>query len=317
MPTNLRATGRRAGKVAVVRARNLVARLARAGRPVDFGSLPPEEAVDLAYQVVLQRPADPVGRKDWAAAIRSGWTNTEMVGALAFSAEFHRRVKLPGKMLGYSLHSSRCEFVRTLPPGKVIVDLGGTDLGNPEGALVSMGYPYRFDRLTIVDLPSEDRHAIYRQDTRQDQVETALGPVYYRYHSMTDLSAFENNSVDLVYSGQSIEHVPPEEGRGVLKEVARILRPGGHLGLDTPNGRVTRLQQEAFVDPDHEVEYRLDELTTMIGDAGLELVDVKGANYSGRGLEGGRFDLDEVAGNSGLYWDADACYLLCVVARKP
>jgi hypothetical protein len=267
--------------------------------------------------VILHRPADPVGRESWTDAIRSGWTNNDVADALARSAEFHRRVRLPGKMLGYSLHSSRCEFLRSLPPGRVIVDLGGTDLGNPEGAMVSMGYPYRFESLTIIDLPSEDRHAIYRQDTRQERVETVLGPVFYRYHSMTDLSAFDDASVDLVYSGQSIEHVPTEEGRGVLKEVARILRPGGHLALDTPNGRVTRLQQEAFIDPDHEVEYRLDELTAIIGDAGLEVADVKGANYSGLGLEAGRFDPDEVAGNSGLFWDAAACYLLCVVARKP
>ena len=41
----------------------------------------------------------------------------------------------------------------------------------------------------------------------------------------------------------------------MLSEVRRVLRPGGYLGLDTPNARVTRLQQAEFIDPDHEHEY--------------------------------------------------------------
>ncbi|HET6963711.1 MAG TPA: methyltransferase domain-containing protein [Acidimicrobiales bacterium] len=287
-------------------------------RRTGFGSMPPGEAVDTAYQVMLRRDPDPEGRRTSMEWLRSGnWTNADLVDSLRASSEYNRFIRFPGKMLGHSLHSSRCQFVRSLPPARHIVDLGGTDLGNPEGAMVSMGYPYRFESLTIVDLPSEDRHEIYRQQSRADRVETAMGPVSYRYHSMTDLSDYADSSVDLVYSGQSIEHVPPEDGQHVLKEVCRVLRPGGHIGIDTPNARVTRLQQDEFVDPDHKVEYRLAELRAMIESAGLVVVDCKGANYSGRGLEAGRFDLDEVAGNSGLYWDADSCYLLCLVARKP
>ena len=32
------------------------------------------------------------------------------------------------------------------------------------GALVELGYPYRFERLTIVDLPDGERHELYRSD---------------------------------------------------------------------------------------------------------------------------------------------------------
>ena len=31
----------------------------------------------------------------------------------------------------------------------------------------------------------------------------------------------------------------------------------------------------------------------------------------------GRFDVEEVAANYGLYDEAGACYILCVIARKP
>jgi Methyltransferase domain len=278
----------------------------------------PQDAVEVAYQVVLRRRPDPGGRDVSLEWLRSrNWTNRDLVDSLRASSEFHRSVRFPGKLLGHSLHASRCEFVRSLPPAQTIVDLGGTDLGNPEGALVAMGYPYRFDRLTIIDLPSEDRHAIYRQESRPDRVETQLGPVYYRYHSMTDLSDFADASVDLVYSGQSIEHVTPADAKQVLEEVARILRPGGHVAIDTPNAEVTRLQQAEFVDPDHKVEYRLEDLRELVEGTGLQVVDCKGANYAGRSVAAGRFDLDEAAGNAGLYWAADACYLLCLVAGKP
>jgi hypothetical protein len=287
-------------------------------RSTEFESMEPEGAVELSYQVVLRRRPDPGGRGVSLEWLRSGnWTNRDLVDSLRASSEFHRSVRFPGKLLGHSLHASRCQFIRSLPPGQTIVDLGGTDLGNPEGAMVAMGYPYRFERLTIIDLPSEDRHAIYRQESRPDRVETQLGPVYYRYHSMTDLSGFADASVDLVYSGQSIEHVTPADAKRVLGEVARILVPGGHVAIDTPNARVTRLQQAEFVDPDHKVEYRLEKLRELVESAGLEVVDGKGANYAGRSLAAGRFDVDEVAGNAGLYWDAAACYLLCLVARKP
>lgn len=289
------------------------------GRPaVDFDQLPPGDAVRLAYQVVLGRDPDPVGWADFSEGLASGrLTTRQMVEALRGSEEFCNEVRFSAGMLGHSIHTGRCQFIKSLPPARRIVDLGGTHLHREVGAMVAMGYPYRFDELVIIDLPSDERHAIYRGADGKDVVATPLGPVRYRYHSMTDLSSFADGSVDLVYSGQSIEHVTPDDGRGVLGEVARILRPGGHLGLDTPNARVTRLQQEAFIDPDHKVEYTLEELLDLVRGAGLEPLRVEGLNYAGRSLEAGRFDLAEVSGNSGIYAAAADCYILCVVARKP
>lgn len=299
------------------RVRGRMAYLALRGL-VDFRSMPPATAVDVAYQVMLGRHADLVGMETCLDAFDSGvWNYQDVPLFLRSSKEFAVAARFTAKMLGPALHASRCEFVRSLPAATTILDLGGTDLGSPDGALVTMGYPYRFDSLTIVDLPSEERHELYRQSSRPDRVETPLGPVLYRYHSMTDLSPYPDASVDLVYSGQSIEHVTREEAGKVLAEVRRVLRPGGFVAIDTPNARVTRLQQAEFVDPDHKYEYRLEELEEMIASAGLELVDAKGANYSGDGLAAGQFDPEEVARNAGLYWQADACYILCLVARRP
>ncbi|HVA74657.1 MAG TPA: methyltransferase domain-containing protein [Acidimicrobiales bacterium] len=283
-----------------------------------FASLGHRRMVEVAYEIVLGRPADPVGRETALSMLGTGsWSPSEMISWLMGSGEFRRNRHFTGRTLGPSLHSSRCEFVRSLPAARNILDLGGTDLASPEGAMVTMGYPYRFETLTIVDLPPDERHEIYRADLHADPVKTWLGPVYYRYHSMTDLSGFADASVDLVYSGQSIEHVPPAEGRKVVKSVYRVLEPGGYFALDTPNGRVTRVQQPQFIDPDHKVEYTLEELLELVTSAGFEIADCKGTNLATDSVASGRFDADEVAGNSGLYSRAEDCYLLCVVARKP
>ena len=170
---------------------------------------------------------------------------------------------------GPSLHFGRGVFIRSLPRARRILDIGGAAVGDPSGGLVLMGYPYRFDELVVVDLPSEDRHAIYRDDVRPASAETPNGPVTYRYHSMTDLSGLAAESFDLVYSGQSIEHVTQAEAESVLAQVRRVLRPGGVLALDTPNSRLTRLQQDAFVDPDHKYEYSHKEMVALLEDSGF------------------------------------------------
>lgn len=285
-------------------------------RPYD--RLPAEIAVRLAYEVLLDREPDPTGLATYVPAVRGGHlTRRELAQTIRCSPEFESPRNFSARTLAPSIHVGRCRFIRSLPRARHIVDLGGTNLGDRRGAMVSLGYPYQFESLVIVDLPSAERHAIYRSDENEEVVHTDKGPVSYRYHSMVDLSDFEDASVDLVYSGQSIEHVQPDDAAVVLKEVCRILRPGGQLALDTPNGRVTRLQQDEFIDPDHKAEYTWTELTAMLSDAGLEVEWAKGLNYAGVSLAAARFDVAEVAGNCGFFDAIEDCYILVVVARKP
>ena len=197
----------------------------------------PQDVLDLVYELILGREPDGAGTASFLEGMRNGTLTPQELAAVAIaSGEWWSVTPFPG--LGPSLHFSRMMFVRSLPPAKRILDLGGTSLGNATGALVLMGYPYPFDDLVVIDLPSEERNELYREAASREVTQTALGPVRYRYHSMADLSDFADASVDLVYSGQSIEHVPVDVGDTVLSEVRRVLRPGGYLGLDTPNARV-------------------------------------------------------------------------------
>ena len=110
------------------------------------------------------------------------------------------------------MHVSRSEFVSGLPRAARILDLGGTHQGLPDGALVHLGYPYPFERLVVVDLPVEERDEIYQGGSTGEPVDSELGPVEFAFHSMVDLGRYEDGSFELVYSGQSIEHVTEEEG---------------------------------------------------------------------------------------------------------
>jgi predicted SAM-dependent methyltransferase len=286
-----------------------------------FWDLPVDASVRMAYNVMLRREPDPVGRADFENRLGNGIvSHNRMVEELRGSEEFLYNVRFTS--LGHSIHTGRCMFIQSLPRAGRILDLGGTHKAHEYGAMVRMGYPYEFDELVIVDLPADDRHPIYQGDVISERqieapvVQTPLGPVSYRYHSMTDLSGFDDESFDLVYMGQSIEHVTEEDGDHVLKEVFRVLAPGGHLALDTPNARITRLQQPEFIDPDHKIEYTFEGLRDKLEKFGFTVVEAKGLNYAGPVLEADSFSLEAVAGNTGIFADARDCYILAFVCAK-
>lgn len=278
-----------------------------------FSDLPFPVVLRLGYAMLLRREPDPDGVAIALDSFESGATDRlTFLDWLRGSGEF---VALGLKALGPSLHSSRCQFVRTLPRAERILDLGGTDLGHAEGAFVHMGYPYDFSELVLVDLLPDDRHPLYQRAGLRDTVPSWRGPVRYQYHSMTDLSRYDPETFDLVYSGQTFEHVTEAEGDLVLKEVRRVLKPGGVFALDTPNARVCRLQQDEFIDPDHKVEYTSAHLEAKLAAAGFVVEAKWGLNYAGPSACVGRFSAEDTAHNSGIFAEAEDCYLLAYVCR--
>jgi SAM-dependent methyltransferase len=173
----------------------------------------------------------------------------------------------------FMIHNARVKLVATqLPPAEIIVDLGGA-----AGSIYAMGYPYAFTKLIIVDLPPQDRHEMYR-DLKLADVKTPKGPISTLLTSMTDLSAIPPHSVDLVWSGQSIEHITEEEADQVYAEVRRVLRKDGHFCLDTPNRLMTEIHigTPDWIHPEHKIEYYPEHLQQNLRAAGFKIVDQLG-----------------------------------------
>lgn len=271
--------------------------------------------VRLAYEVLLRREPDESGLTHYVEALRErAMTRDQVLDELRSSMEFRDAVVVAS--LNTSLHHSRCDFIRMLPPARRILDLGGTHHRDPRGSLVAFGYPYPFESLTIVDLPPDQRHAHYDESRVTGTVDTELGPVTYHEGTMTDLSFRPDASVDLVYSGQTIEHVTEADGDLVLAEVTRVLVPGGRFCLDTPNGPMCQREHGGVINDDHKVEYGDAQLQDKLRRAGFEVEIALGLNHFGR-CAGSGFDVDEIIRHPGLHWDAEHCYLLAYVARKP
>ena len=257
---------------------------------VPFRYLPPKQSVRMAFNVVLDREPDPEGGADYTRRLANGELSRHGVAeALSHSEEFRRRVPIGNVLL--SMHVSRSEFVAGLPRAARILDLGGTHQGMPDGAFVHLGYPYPFERLVVVDLPVDERDSIYQGGSSGDPVISELGPVEFAFHSMVDLSRYEDGAFDLVYSGQSIEHVSEAEGDTVVREVHRVLAPGGWFCLDTPNGPVWRLRSDELMNHDHQIEYGATQLVAKLERGGFTVTECKGLNLMQRGVARGVFDL--------------------------
>jgi SAM-dependent methyltransferase len=277
--------------------------------------------VRVAYEVLLERSPDAAGLENYLTHLAQGTrTRRSMLEEMRSSDEFWFGKALRFEDAGFAIHRSRCLFVQQFPAARRIIDLGGTHQQKAEGALIALGYPYDLERLVIVDLPAEERHELYESGVGHEVVQTPRGPVEYSYHSMADLSGHDDGSFDLVYSGQTIEHVPEDVAATVLSEAGRVLVPGGHLCLDTPNGRLCRLQMEGtgltVTNPDHDVEYDHVDISRMITDAGFEITHALGLLHMPRSAADGRFHWDEFGAHVGVFSAIEECYVLAYVARR-
>jgi SAM-dependent methyltransferase len=175
-------------------------------------------------------------------------------------------------------HLARLYLVqKELPRAKRILDLGGSSGGIPQGALLFMGYPHEPAEVVVVDLPPTLQGDGYRQASLAknppgDFVHGNTTRVRTIYTSMCDLSQLPAASFDLVWSGQSLEHVSRAEALRTFCEVERVLSPGGLFCFDTPNRELSSLlSRVGMLHPGHKIEYTADELRVLAEEAGFSV----------------------------------------------
>lgn len=275
-----------------------------------------ETFLQALYRACFNREPDPAGYDEYLRRLKArelSWA--DLLRAFIASPEFvmHQQARFTQSRATLMLHEARTILFREhIPAAEVIVDLGGAADNYPYGALFLMGYPHTPKELTIVDLPPAIRFTGEHNAEREREVVHPRGTlVRYVYTSMSDLGFLAGGSVDLVISGESIEHVTEEESDAVCRQVRHILKPGGHFCLDTPNARLTRLQSpDSLIHPEHKKEYSVEELRNKLLSHGFRIEKALGVTPMPFSLRTGAFSFDEMVANPYISTEPEQCYIV-------
>lgn len=110
-----------------------------------------------------------------------------------------------------------------------------------------------------------------------------LKNIRFMQHNAEERFPFENESFDAVLHLDVIEHLIQRDF--VLMEINRVLKKNGLLMLSAPNRDTTwkRMQREVglpyYSDPDHKIEYTLDELEMELKKSEFEIVGIEPVVY--------------------------------------
>ncbi|MBE9033409.1 methyltransferase domain-containing protein [filamentous cyanobacterium LEGE 11480] len=272
------------------------------------------------YQYFLGKPDCQTGIDFFTGQLDSGQVTRQnlLFSFLMLPASLEQKFFNTQGILSH--HQARLELVqKALPTAERILDLGGASDNNPSGSLLGMGYPHQPKQIDIIDLPDEERLIKVESNHGMQFYQTPEGTeIHYHYTSMTNLSAFPEGTFDLVWSGQSIEHITPDEAAIVMAEVYRVLKPGAFFCLDTPNRRLTLLQvRQGFVHPEHKIEYVPLELAEQLTAAGFDVVDQKAVSPMPISDQTDRFNRLEFIDSTSLSDHPDDGYSFYLQCQKP
>lgn len=289
-----------------------------------------DDLVAAAYRGILSRDPDTSGADHWSQIVERSGPEALFAG-LVRSPEFRRRFLLSQVQSGGpdmarwitnwlvhlqiapALHPARLNLVQNvIPAGSKVLDLGGASQ-KPQGALLEMGYPHARD-LTIVDLPLNIR---FKPGVQVDSEFDFNGTtIRYAYHSMADLSFYPDESFDLVWSGQTYEHITEDEGEALFPQIARVLKPGGIFALDTPNRTLTRILvgESEWIHAEHKIEYFYEDFVRKFD--GLDIIDRRGILAMPQTLRHGHGVLAELRNNTVNYTpECSYCFYLAYLKR--
>lgn len=100
------------------------------------------------------------------------------------------------------------------------------------------------------------------------------GNVEWIANTVGDMSGVKDGECELVFSGQNLEHLWPEDVAGFFLESYRVLKDAGWIIVDSPNRLIT--EAIGWSHPEHTVEYTPAEASQIIELSGFDVVAVKG-----------------------------------------
>ncbi len=158
------------------------------------------------------------------------------------------------------LHRGRTAFLREVPKGANVFLSAGC----------SGGWFFDWVQQCYGDIPRHIGLEYYtpRPDALPANVE-------WIENTCSDMSGVADQSCDLVFSGQNLEHLWTDEAIGFFLEAARVTRPGGLLVIDSPNRSITEALRD-WSHPEHTVELTTAEAVAATEMAGFDVVAVKG-----------------------------------------
>lgn len=141
------------------------------------------------------------------------------------------------------------------------------------GVLLSAGCAGRwyFDWLDDCAGPFDRHIGVELYSPRPDDLPPS---VEWIAESASHMPTVEDASVDVVFSGQNIEHLWTDDLVGFLTEANRVLRDDGMLVVDSPNRPV--VEALGWVHPEHTVEMSVAEAVALFKAAGFEPTVVRG-----------------------------------------
>jgi hypothetical protein len=158
------------------------------------------------------------------------------------------------------LHELRTRAIREMPPGAKTFLSGGC-AGLWYFDWIKQNYPGTITRHVGLEAYQARPDGL---PAEVDWIPTTLGR----------MDGVGTEEVDLVFAGQTVEHIWPEEMTAFLAEAHRVLRRDGWVVLDSLNRRITRAA--GWIQREHTVEYNTDEIVELLDLAGFEEVRVRG-----------------------------------------
>ncbi|WP_019877481.1 methyltransferase domain-containing protein [Sporichthya polymorpha] len=98
--------------------------------------------------------------------------------------------------------------------------------------------------------------------------------VVWLAQSLGDMKGVADGEAQLVFGGEVIEHLWPDDIAAFLLEAHRVLASGGVLAMDSPNRPVCQSLQ--WTHPEHTLEFSVDEVVEILGLAGFDIEMLRG-----------------------------------------